>query len=155
MEENLESLTKTALIGKLENLRDEIRELTASLDEKNFWTRPLNPGNSAGHLVLHLTGNLSHFIGSHLGQSGYVRDREREFTEDQPPSKEAALARLDDAIGLFRRIVSGLGAEQLTAPYPEKRFGSVLECLVHLVAHFSLHRGQISYIVRLVNAPQG
>jgi len=150
MAENIVSLTKTALIGKLENLRDEIKELTAGLDEKAFWTRPLNPSNSAGHLVLHLTGNLSHFIGAQLGQTGYVRDREREFTESQLPSKEVALARLDDAVALFRRIVSGLGAEQLAAPFPEKRFGSVLECLVHLVAHFALHRGQISYIVRLV-----
>ena len=48
----------------------------------------------------------------------------------------------------------GLGgidtAEQLAAPHPEKRFGTVLQTLVHLVSHFALHRGQISYLARLV-----
>jgi hypothetical protein len=47
-------------------------------------------------------------------------------------------------------VVEGLSAEALAAPHPEQRFGTVLEPLVHLVAHFALHRGQMSYIVRLV-----
>jgi uncharacterized damage-inducible protein DinB len=104
--------------------------------------------------VLHLTGNLNHFVGAQLGGTGYVRDREREFTEQQVPAKAEALARLDEAVALFRRVVSGLTEERLLRPHPESRFGSVLDTLVHLVAHFALHRGQISYLVRLV-APQG
>ena len=43
-------------------------------------------------------------------------------------------------------------AEQLAAPHPTAKFGSVLKTLLHLVAHFAVHRGQISYIVRLVNS---
>jgi hypothetical protein len=55
-------------------------------------------------------------------------------------------------VATFRRVVEGLSAEQLAAPHPEARFGTVTSALVHLVAHFALHRGQISYIVRLVKA---
>jgi uncharacterized damage-inducible protein DinB len=101
-------------------------------------------------LILHLTGNLNHFVGAQLGASGYVRDREREFTESNPPSKETVLANLDQAVATFRKLVSGLTSDQLAAPHPEKRFGPVFNALVHLVAHFALHRGQMTYIARLL-----
>ena len=152
MTTDLRQVAQAALMGELEGLRDGIRELAGPLSEQQFWAKPLDPGNSVGHLVLHLTGNLNHFVGAQLGGTGYVRDREREFTEAQVPAKAEALARLDEAVATFRRVVGGLSAEQLAAPHPEARFGTVLNALVHLVAHFALHRGQISYIVRLVKA---
>jgi len=143
-------LARTALIAGLEHLRDQVRTLAEPLSEQEFWTKPLDPGNSVGHLVLHLTGNLNHFVGAQLGGSGYVRDREREFTETHVPSKAEALTKLDDAVATFRQVVSGLSAEQLAAPHPEARFGVVMNALIHLLEHFALHRGQMSYIVRLV-----
>jgi uncharacterized damage-inducible protein DinB len=144
------ALVKRALIEELEQLRDAVRDLAAPLGEKAFWTRPLEPGNSVGHLILHLTGNLNHFVGAQLGGSGYVRDREREFTEAQPPAKETVLTNLDAAVATVRRVVDGLSAEQLAAAHPHAPLGSVLKALVHLVAHFALHRGQMSYIVRFL-----
>src|SRR5215472_16882308 len=151
---DLTALAQGALIGELEGLRTEVRDLTGPLSEKEFWIKPLEPGNSVGHLVLHLTGNLNHFVGAQLGGSGYVRDREREFTETQLPSKGDALQKLDDAVAGFRKVVSSLSAEQLAAPHPEARFGVVMNALIHLLAHFALHRGQMSYIVRLVKKDQ-
>jgi uncharacterized damage-inducible protein DinB len=150
MSVELTTLVKSALIGELEQLRDAIRDLVAPLTDQELWAKPLDPGNSAGHLILHLTGNLNHFVGAQLGTSGYVRDREREFTEQTAPARSDLLANLDGAVATFRRVVDGLSAEQLAAPHPEARFGSVLKALVHLAGHFALHRGQMSYIVRLV-----
>lgn len=149
------TLAKTALIEALKKLGDDVRNLAEPLSEAQFWRKPIDPGNSVGHLVLHLTGNLNHFVGAQLGGSGYVRDREREFTETQLPSKEEAMRQLDDAVTNFGRIVSGLSAEQLAAPHPEARFGVVMNALTHLLAHFALHRGQMSYIVRLVKSNSG
>jgi uncharacterized damage-inducible protein DinB len=143
-------LVRTALIGELESLRDAVREVAKGLSEQQFWARPLDPGNSVGHLVLHLTGNLNHFVGAQLGNTGYVRDREREFTETSVPTREQALAGLDAAVATFHRVVEGLSAEQLAAPHPTERLGQVLPGLVHLLSHFALHRGQMSYITRLV-----
>jgi hypothetical protein len=97
-----------------------------------------------------LTGNLNHFVGAQLGKTGYVRDREREFTEMNAPAKSVVLGNLDAAVATFKQIVENLTADQLAAPHPEARFGSVFKALVHLVAHFALHRGQMSYLVRLV-----
>jgi uncharacterized damage-inducible protein DinB len=152
MDTRLLDAVRGALIKDLEGLRDAVRDLAGPLDERQFWTRPLEPGNSVGHLVLHLTGNLNTFVGGHLGGTGYVRDREREFTEAQPPTKAEALAKLDEAVAIFRRVVGGLTEERLLSPHTETRLGQVLEALVHLVGHFAIHRGQMSYIVRLVTA---
>lgn len=152
MSTQLLAAVKAALPGELERLHGELKALAEPLDEAQFWRKPIEPGNSVGHLVLHLTGNLSHFAGARLGNTGYVRDREREFTESAPPSKAEALARLDGAVALFRRVVEGLSAEQLAGPHPDAdKMGSVCNALVRLVAHFALHRGQASYIVRVLS----
>ena len=94
MSADVAGLAKASLIKELEGLRDQVKALVEPLSEEEFWRKPTDPGNSAGHLVLHLTGNLSHYVGAQLGQTGYVRDREREFTDARPPAKADALARL-------------------------------------------------------------
>jgi uncharacterized damage-inducible protein DinB len=150
MSTDLTALARSALIAELEELRNAVREVVAPLSEQQFWMKPIDPGNSIGHLILHLSGNLNHFVGAQLGKTGYVRDREREFTESDPPNKVQVLAGLDEAVATFRQVVEGLSAEQLAAPHPERKFGTVYKTLVHLLAHFAVHRGQMSYIVRLL-----
>jgi len=147
---NLERDTTAALSSELEKLRDDIRELVAPLTEEQFWTRPTEPGNTPANLCLHLAGNLNHFVGAQLGGTEYKRDREREFTESERIPKAQVLSRLDEAVATFRRVVEGLDAARLRSAHPDKRFGTVLEALFHLVAHFALHRGQMSYVVRLI-----
>jgi uncharacterized damage-inducible protein DinB len=151
MSAELVNAVKAALAGELEVLRDAIKSLAEPLSEAQFWTRPIEPGNSFGHLVLHLTGNLSHFAGARLGNTGYVRDREREFTETVVPTKAEALAKLDEAVALFRRVVESLPEERFSQPHPDTQMGTVANALVRLLGHFALHRGQMSYIARLVN----
>src|SRR5438046_1266816 len=141
MATDLTALARTALIEELEGLRDAVRQIAEPLSAEELRSKPIEPGNSIGHLVLHLTGNLNHFVGAQLGGSGYVRDREREFTETRPPAKEDLLAGLDVAVATFRHVVGGLRPEQLAAPFPDPRFGTVYRALVHLLAHFALHRG--------------
>jgi uncharacterized damage-inducible protein DinB len=145
-------LIKTALVQELEELHKEVHQAAAGLSEQELWRRPVEPGNSVGHLILHLTGNLNYFVGNQLGGSGYVRDREREFTETQPLGKAELLANLEAAVAVFRRVVGSLTAGQLAATHPTEKFGNVAKALVHLVTHFATHRGQISYIVRLVQS---
>jgi uncharacterized damage-inducible protein DinB len=151
MSDNFVALAKTALVEKLEQLLQDVRGILEPLDERALWARPVEPGNSIGHLVLHLTGNLNHFVGRRLGHTDYTRDREREFTETNVPAKDELVKRLEGAVALFRRVVSSLTEAQLYATFPEAEFGTVFQALVRLVAHFALHRGQMSYIVRLVN----
>lgn len=146
---DLANLATTAFVAQMESLRDAVRQAVEPLAEREIWSKPVQPGNSVGRLVLHLAGNLNHFVGAQLGATGYLRDREREFTETNRPTKHDVLAGLDEAIATFRRVILPLDADGLSRPHPERRFGTVLGALVHLTAHFALHRGQISYLVRL------
>src|SRR6266704_530868 len=80
-----------------------VRELAAPLSEKQFWTKPFPYGNSFGHLVLHLTGNLNYYIGAQIAQTGYVRDRPREFAETSRPPKAETLKKFADTIEIVLR----------------------------------------------------
>lgn len=150
MAADLTKPVQAALIEELEQLRDALVQAIAPLTDEQLWRKPIEPGNSIGHLVLHLTGNLNHFVGAQLGKTGYVRDREREFTEGSPPTRAEVMAQLNEAVATFRRVVGGLSADDLLRTHPETKLGPTVKALVHLVAHFALHRGQISYLSRLV-----
>ena len=56
------------------------REVNAYPDESSLWEVPEGITNSGGTLVLHLAGNIQHFLGARLADSGYVRDRAKEFS---------------------------------------------------------------------------
>jgi uncharacterized damage-inducible protein DinB len=150
MSADLVNLLRESLVTQLEALHAGLKEQAEPLTNEQFWTKPIEPGNSFGHLVLHLTGNLKHFTGALLLKTGYVRDREREFTEANPPTKAVALAGLEEAVAQFARATRATTAESLLAPHPEARFGTVLNALLTLLTHFAVHRGQLSYIRRLV-----
>jgi hypothetical protein len=125
-----------------------VRELAAPLTEEQFWTKPYHYGNSFGHLVLHLTGNLNYYIGAQIANTGYVRDREREFTEPNPPSKEKALKRLDAAVGMVIETVRAQSPADWSRPYSaintqcSNRLDMVLQC----AAHMQHHIGQMIYL---------
>jgi len=70
------------------------------LTQEQFWHNPFNYGNSVGHLTLHLTGNLNYYIGARVAKTGYVRDRDREFTETEKPDKAKVLEAFDQAIAI-------------------------------------------------------
>ena len=46
-------LVRKALIEELEQLRSAVQELAAPLSEQALWSKPVTPGNSIGHLILH------------------------------------------------------------------------------------------------------
>lgn len=124
------------------------RALAAEVSEEQFWTRPYPYGNSFGHLVLHITGNLNHYIGAHIAQTGYVRDREREFTDSHPPAREEALQRLDEAVAMVVATIEKQTAEDWSREYSavgvddKDRFSIILRC----AAHFHHHIGQMIYL---------
>jgi DinB superfamily len=125
-----------------------VRELAAPLDNAQFWKKPYAYGNSFGHLVLHLTGNLNYYIGGQIAQTGYVRDRPREFNDPSPPSKEEALKRLDDAVAMAAKTIQAQSSEDWSAAYSgigataKNRLDMVLQC----AAHMQHHIGQMIYL---------
>ena len=62
-----------------------IEELMLYKSEEDVWKIKEGISNSGGNLGLHLLGNLNHFIGATLGNTGYVRERDKEFSLKKIP----------------------------------------------------------------------
>jgi uncharacterized damage-inducible protein DinB len=126
-----------------------IYELAAPLTEAQFWTKPFAFGNSFGHLVLHLTGNLNYYIGAQIANSGYLRDREREFTERNQPSKDDVLQRLHDVIDLVLAAIGKQSDKDWSADYSAVGTNCTnrLDIFVECAGHMQHHIGQMIYLV--------
>lgn len=121
------------------------------LTDEQFWRNPFRFGNSIGHLVLHLTGNLSYYIGAQVAMTGYIRNRDLEFTESRRPSKSVVLRKFDETIAMAIATIESQSEAGWAAAYtaerePEAhdRFTIFLRCASHLYHHV----GQINYLSR-------
>jgi DinB superfamily len=125
-----------------------VHELAAPLTNAQFWKKPFPFGNSFGHLVLHLTGNLNYYIGTQIAGTGYVRDRPREFSDPNPPSKDVALQGFDAAVGMVVKTIDGQSPEDWAAEYSGAGADARnrLEMVVQCAAHMQHHIGQMIYL---------
>jgi uncharacterized damage-inducible protein DinB len=140
---------RVLLLRDLASLR---QELEAYPDEAQLWATPAGISNSAGTLALHCAGNLQHFIGSCLGGSGFVRDREGEFARREVPRAEL-MAGLDAAAEVVRRVVDDLDSARLGEAFPFDFNGRGIPTgrfLMHLATHLTYHLGQVDYHRRVV-----
>lgn len=121
-------------------------------DEAALWKTDGEIANSAGNLTLHLIGNLRHFFGAVLGETGYVRDRDKEFS-DGGVSRADLLAGVDQAAADVKATLAKLTADDLAKEYPIEVFGHPMTTeffLVHLATHLNYHLGQINYHRRIL-----
>jgi uncharacterized damage-inducible protein DinB len=132
------------LLRELSKIRAELERYSS---EDAIWETSPGISNSAGTLALHVAGNLQHFIGSVLGGTDYVRNREFEFSAHGLPLK-ALLNELVNAELAVKETLDGLDPGRLELPYPIEVFGKPMNTewfLLHLVSHASYHLGQINY----------
>jgi hypothetical protein len=145
---DLHSTLSTALTYRYSKNAARVHELAAPLTNAQCWQKPFAYGNSFGHLVLHLTGNLNYYIGAQIAQTGYVRDRTREFNNPSPPSKDEALKRFDDAVTMVVRTIHAQSPDDWSAEYSgtgadaKTRLDMVVQC----AAHMQHHIGQMIYL---------
>ncbi|MEO7673456.1 MAG: DinB family protein [Pyrinomonadaceae bacterium] len=135
----------------LGHLRAEVEQYS---DEADLWKTSGDITNSAGNLTLHLTGNLKHFIGAVLGGSGFVRDRDAEFSSEGV-SRDELLADLSATAAVVKSTLEKLTDEDLANTYPIEVFGKPMTTgffLAHLTTHLNYHVGQINYHRRLLAA---
>ena len=145
---DLNETITSGLATRYMKLAGWVRELAAPLSDEQFWSKPFAFGNSFGHLVLHLTGNLNYYIGAQIAGTGYVRNRPQEFAEASRPSKAEVMRKFDDAVEMVVRTIRSQSAEDWSAPYSgegtdaKTRFEMVLQCATHLHHHI----GQMVYL---------
>jgi len=139
------------LAAYYEYVAAQVHRWVDPLSNEQFWRNPYPYGNSVGHLVLHLTGNLNYYIGARVAETGYVRDRDREFTDKQPPQKAEALQAFDRTIVMvvdtIRKQSAADWGKTYTAerePEAENRFQIFVRCAGHAYHHV----GQMVYLSR-------
>ncbi|MBK8192463.1 MAG: DUF1572 family protein [Lewinellaceae bacterium] len=146
-------MLKNALIEIFErDLRQVAREINLYADESDLWVVKAEISNSAGNLCLHLIGNLNHFIGAVLGNTGYVREREREFSDKNVPRADLLL-QLEKTISVVTEALRHLPDPALNEDFPVDKRGQIVKTdfmLLHLLGHLSYHLGQINYHRRLI-----
>ena len=133
-------------LGKL------IEEIKLYKDENNLWIKKGSISNSAGNLTLHIIGNLNHFIGFALGNTGYIRERDSEFSTQFAP-REELLARLEKTIDVVVKTLCNISREDLDKAFPIEKQGTIFSTdymLLHLFGHLSYHLGQINYHRRII-----
>jgi uncharacterized damage-inducible protein DinB len=148
MSELNETVT-SGLARHYELLGGRVDELAAPLSDEQFWTKPFPFGNSFGHLVLHLTGNLNYYIGAEMAGTGYVRDRDREFTEADRPAKRDVMRRFDEAIAVVACTVRGQSESDWSKAYAamrEETAGNRFVILLRCATHLHHHVGQMIYL---------
>ena len=145
---NLHSALSSVLSDRYTANAARVRELAAPLSNSQFWQKPFPFGNSFGHLVLHLTGNLNYYIGAQMAKTGYVRDRAREFNDPNPPSKEEALKGFDEAVAMVQKTIHSQSEDDWSREYSavgtsaQNRLAIIVQC----AAHMQHHVGQMIYI---------
>ncbi|MCB0525266.1 MAG: DUF1572 family protein [Saprospiraceae bacterium] len=127
-------------------------ELGMYKQESDIWLIPTGINNSGGNLVLHLVGNLKHFIGATLGSSGYERQRDLEFSSKDVP-RQQMLEMLDETISVVTTSLERLSNADMEKNFPLEKHGSTVSnthMLLHLLTHLNYHLGQLNYHRRLV-----
>ena len=129
-----------------------ITEVELYPDDASLWVLPEGISNSAGTLSLHLCGNLQHFIGAVLGNTGYVRRRDDEFS-----LRDISRTQLVEEINKTKTVLNQCFAEPMDteADYPKGFHPNEMstgQFLIHLYGHLNYHLGQINYHRRLTTS---
>ena len=135
------------------DLNKLIVEINLYSNESNLWKVDKAISNSAGNLCLHLVGNLKTFIGAHLANSGYIRQRDLEFSLKNVPRTEM-VKQVIETIYIIEVALKSLTASDLQKEYTPQVFDKPMTTeylLIHLSMHLSYHLGQINYHRRLLD----
>jgi uncharacterized damage-inducible protein DinB len=138
------------------DLKRLITEIELYHNEADIWQVNGQINNSAGHLCLHLVGNLNTYIGKELGHTGYVRNRELEFSSEAVP-RQKLIQDVKNTIEMIQQTLESFDEHLLEAEYPILVFDhktSTVFFLVHLATHLTYHLGQINYHRRLIENDQ-
>ncbi|MEO8239110.1 MAG: DUF1572 family protein [Flavobacterium sp.] len=127
-------------------------EIESYQNESRIWEIDKNISNSAGNLCLHLIGNLNTYIGAEIGKTGYIRNRELEFSLKDVPASEL-ISKIENTLLVVNNALDTLTETDLETIYPLVVFEKEMTTgffLIHLSTHLAYHLGQINYHRRLL-----
>ena len=124
-------------------------EVAAYENDSDLWSTSGGQKNPPGNLALHTAGTLMHYISGGLGASGYVRDRDREFSERDVPRAEI-VRRIRECRDTVVPVLEGLEDAALDGAHPGEvpaRLQGITTraFLLHLLWHVGWHLGHVYY----------
>ena len=129
----------------------QVRVCLDELSEEQIWWRPSASANAVGNLVLHLGGNLRHYLGRGVIATGFLRDRAAEFAAQSPLPRAELVENLGGALEAARLALASLTDARLLEEAelgPESQ--PIASLLVAVTSHFSGHAGQIVYYTKMM-----
>ena len=132
------------------DIRKLIEEVNLFRNEEDLWKTHGSIKNSSGNLALHIIGGLNHLIGATLAQTGYVRNRDQEFTS-KGVERKVLVAQLEELIPMINETLNAFTQEQMEAEYPlifDNMKTSNSYVLLQLLLHLNYHLGQVNYLRR-------
>ena len=141
---------KQLYLNFLNSLKDEI---SLYKDPENIWLLSGSISNTPGNLCLHICGNLNHFFGAVIGNTGYIRERDQEFSK-RNLSREELFGAIEETKIMIGKIFDDLTQDDINKIYPINKFGENVTygfIFSRLVSHLSYHLGQINYHRRLTD----
>jgi hypothetical protein len=147
--QELVSVVSSTLAVYYEEVRENIHKWVGPITTEQLWRNPYPYGNSIGHLLLHLTGNLNYYIGAQIAGTGYVRNRPLEFSDASKRPKEQVLADFDVAISMVASTIRAQSPQDWVAPYSavlEPEAHNRFTVFMRMAAHAYHHTGQIIYL---------
>lgn len=144
---SLRNTVRDDMAAYVRHLAGRVERITRSIPPEKLWVRPFPFGNSVGNLVLHLTGNLNHYVGTQIAGSGYQRDRDREFTDPGGYPLDEILRAFQAAAAMVTATILSLDAEDFCRPQPDETpLKTTFGLLLKVIAHLNNHIGQMSYL---------
>jgi len=149
--ENISTMTNTEISHLYErDIRRLIQEIILFKSEKNLWKTYGSIRNSSGNLALHIIGGLNFLIGATLANTGYIRNRDQEFTANNV-ERNLILQQLENLIPMITKTVNSFTREEMDTPYPtffDKDNATNSYVLTQLLLHLNYHLGQVNYLRR-------
>lgn len=150
MNDSIIAVLKTIFDRDLTKLKTEVN---AYSKEENLWIETKEISNSAGNLCLHLVGNLNTYIGAEYGKTGYIRERDKEFSLKNVPRSQL-IAMVNETMTIVQDALDKVTQEDLQKEYPRvlmDKNPSTLRFFIHLTTHLTYHLGQINYHRRILD----
>lgn len=127
----------------------KIRAALQAIPANRLWERHNAASNSAGNLVLHLTGNVRQWVVAGIGGAPDERNRDAEFAARDGHSAADLLDDLEKVLSEVDAVLARLTADSLgESRRIQGRETSVFSALYHVVEHFAGHTGQIILLAK-------
>jgi len=135
-------------------LRQLKEEISSYENEEDLWKLTGDIKNTPGNLAIHICGNLLYNFGTILQDTGYVRNRDLEFSKKNIPKSEI-LKEIDSTIEVVTGALKKLTPDDINKPFPGKLYGdegTTGDLILRLAFHLAYHLGQINYHRRILTA---